>query len=143
MYKNILVPMALDHGIGKNTLGVARALLSEGGKITALHIYEAPQRSAGPYIDEGVVQAAFDSARAKLEARAKEVPGLEAKIVTGHVGRSIIEVAKEMQVDCIVIGSHKPGLIDFFLGSTAARVVRFAPCAVHVVRDLNSNPAAV
>ncbi len=38
-------------------------------------------------------------------------------------------------VDCIVIGSHKPGLSDYLLGSTAARVVRHAPCAVHVYRS--------
>ncbi|WP_296423064.1 universal stress protein [Yoonia sp.] len=137
MYKNILVPMALDHGIGQSALAVARALLSEGGAITALHVYEAPQGSVSAYLDEGVVQDAFDRAQSQLEARAKDEPALSAKIVKGHSGRSIIDVAIAMQADCIVIGSHKPGLIDYLLGSTASRVVRHAPCAVHVLREPN------
>ena len=56
-------------------------------------------------------------------------------IIKGHSGRSIVDVAKDIHADCIVIGSHKPGLIDYLLGSTAARVVRHAPCAVHVLRN--------
>lgn len=135
MYKNILVPMALDHGLGDTALGVARALLTEDGKITALHVYEAPQGSVSAYLDEDVVQQAFDRAKSRIEARAKNAPDVSAMIVKGHSGRSIIDVAKTMGADCIVIGSHKPGLIDYLLGSTAARVVRHAPCAVHVLRE--------
>jgi nucleotide-binding universal stress UspA family protein len=56
-------------------------------------------------------------------------------VIKGHSGRSIIDVAVQKNADCIVIGSHKPGLIDYLLGSTAARVVRHAPCNVHVLRN--------
>ncbi len=135
MYKNILVPMALDHGISEQTLDIAGALLSQGGHITALHVYEAPQGSVGAYLDEGVVQAAFERAQTRLEARVAGKPGVMPKVIKGHSGRSIVALAAEMGADCIVVGSHKPGLIDYLLGSTAARVVRHAPCAVHVVRD--------
>ena len=135
MYKNILVPMALDHGVGQSTLNVARALLSDGGSITALHVYEAPQGSVSAYLDEATVQAAFDRSKSKLEERTKDEPDVTAKIVIGHSGRSIIDVAVEMKADCIVLGSHKPGLIDYLWRSTAARVVRHAPCAVHVIRE--------
>jgi nucleotide-binding universal stress UspA family protein len=55
-------------------------------------------------------------------------------MLKGHIGRTIADYAAEAAVDCIVIGSHRPGLTDYFLGSTAARVVRHAPCAVHVLR---------
>lgn len=134
MYKNIIVPMALDHGIADKTIEIARTLLADGGKITALHVYEAPQGSVGAYIDEGVVQSAFDRAKAKLEERVAAMPGVDAVIVKGHSGRTIIDTATDMKADCIVLGSHKPGLIDYLLGSTAARVVQHAPCAVHVAR---------
>jgi nucleotide-binding universal stress UspA family protein len=135
MYKNILVPMALDHGIGEAVLDVARTLLSEGGKITALHVLEAPQDSVKAYLDEAVLQEAFDHAKAKLDARVKGLPDVTAMVVKGHSGRGIIDVAVQQDVDCVVIGSHKPGLINYLLGSTAARVVRHAPCAVHVLRS--------
>lgn len=60
---------------------------------------------------------------------------MKAEIVKGHTYRTIIDYAGSNDVDYIVIGSHKPGLSDYLLGSTAARVVRHAPCAVHVIRS--------
>ena len=59
---------------------------------------------------------------------------ISTRIISGHAGRTIVDHAVENHVDCIVIASHRPGLEDYFLGSTAARVVRHAPCAVHVIR---------
>lgn len=134
MYKNILIPMALDHGIGPAALDVARRLLSAGGKITALHVYEAPQGSVSAYLDEEVVKSAFDAAKARLDTRMAAHPDVTPLIIKGHSGRTIVDEAMRLHIDCIVIGSHKPGLIDYLLGSTAARVVRHAPCAVHVMR---------
>lgn len=134
MYDKILVPMALDHGIGDTAMNIARTLLNKGGTIVALHVHEAPQGSVSAYLDENVVQEAFDRAKTKLEQRVKDLPNVSAIIIKGHSGRSIIDVAKDISADCVVIGSHKPGLVDYLLGSTAARVVRHAPCAVHVMR---------
>lgn len=135
MYHNIIVPMALDHGIGDTALEVARKLLSPGGMITALHVLEASQGSVSAYLDEGVVREAFARAEAKLKDRVKDQSDVQAMVIKGHSGRSIIDVAQQKTADCIVIGSHKPGLIDYLLGSTAARVVRHAPCNVHVLRN--------
>ena len=138
MYQNILVPMALDHGISPHTLAVAQALLADGGRITALHVYEAPQGSVNAYLDPGVVKDAFEAARKKLTDKTAGLPDVGTEIVMGHTYRSIIDYAASHQTDCIVIGSHKPGLSDYFLGSTAARVVRHAPCAVHVHRSAHA-----
>ena len=55
-------------------------------------------------------------------------------VVSGHAGRTILDFAGEQGIDCIVMNSHRPDLTDYFLGSTAARVVRHARCAVHVLR---------
>lgn len=135
MYEKILVPMALDHGISEQTMAVARALLAPNGRITALHVHEAPQGSVSAYLDEGVAQAAFDEARMKVEARVAGQPDVTPLTVKGHSGRTIVDEAARLGSDCIVLASHKPGLIDYLLGSTAARVVRHAGCAVHVVRS--------
>lgn len=134
MYDKILVPMALDHGIGTAAMNVARTLLNDGGTIVALHVHEAPQGSVSAYLDEKVVKDAFDRSKTKLDARVKDLPNVSAITIKGHSGRSVIDVAKDIRADCVVIGSHKPGLADYLLGSTAARVVRHAPCAVHVIR---------
>ncbi|MAZ22329.1 universal stress protein [Roseovarius sp.] len=134
MYKHILVPMALDHGISPETLDVAKKLLAEGGKITALHIYEMPSGTVGVYLDEEVVRASFEAARTKMHEKLAAHPEVEPVIKKGHPARSIVDYAAGSDIDCIVIGSHKPGLRDFLLGSTAARVMRFAACSVHVRR---------
>lgn len=126
--------MALDHGIGARTMEIARVLLQDGGEIVALHVYEAPQGSVSAYLDAETVRSAFEGAKARLDDRVAGQTGVTPVIVKGHGAQSIIEYATEHDIDCIVIGSHKPGLKDYFLGSTAARVVRHAPCAVHVMR---------
>lgn len=142
MYRKIIVPMALDHGIGPRALAVARRLLAEQGEIVALHVYEQPQGSVSAYLDEEVVRRGFESAREKLKERVAGAEGVTPVILKGHTSRTIVDYAAEAGAQCIVIGSHKPGLKDFLLGSTAARVVRHAPCAVHVVRETGQAGAA-
>ncbi|MDA7425512.1 universal stress protein [Thalassococcus lentus] len=134
MYNKILVPMALDHGVSPMTLGIAKALCAKGGEIVALHVHEAPQGSVMAYLDEEIINEGYARARKQLEEKLSDVDGVKAEIVKGHTYRTIIDYAAAEGVDCIVMGSHKPGLSDYLLGSTAARVVRHAPCAVHVHR---------
>lgn len=135
MYKKILVPLSLEHGIAPEALRVARALLAEGGAITALHVHEAASGSVRSYLDDAAVQKAYDDAKARLNDRIAGQANVKAAIQVGHAARTILDFAEEQGTDCIVIGSHKPGLTDYFLGSTSSRVVRHAPCAVHVLRD--------
>ena len=135
MYMKILVPMALDHDLSPQTLAVAKALLAEGGEIVALHVYEAPQGSVSAYLDDDAVKSGFEAARARLAKKVAGIKGVTPVIEKGHSARTIIDHADASGIDCIVIGSHRPGLRDYFLGSTAARVVRHAGCAVHVQRS--------
>lgn len=135
MYKNILVPMALDHDVSPQALALARVLLQEGGKITALHVYEMAQGSVQAYLGDDVVKEGFENAKVLLATKLADVSDVEGKIVAGHSARTIIDYVRDAQIDCVVIGSHKPGLSDYFLGSTASRVVRHVPCAVHVHRS--------
>ncbi len=134
MYDKILVPMALDHGISEQTLAVAKALAGDAGEVIAMHVYEAPQGSVAAYLSEDAMREGLERAQAELDLRTKTLDGVTAVLVKGHTYRSIIDYSAENSIDCIVIGSHKPGLNDYLLGSTAARVVRHAPCAVHVCR---------
>lgn len=53
----------------------------------------------------------------------------------GTVYEEVLEVAKEQDVDQIVIAAHRPKASDFLLGANAARIVRHATCSVIVIRD--------
>lgn len=135
MYKNILVPVAVDHGpqLG-DILAIARALLASGGKITVLTVAEAIPPYVAQYLPEDQEGRTRETIRSQLAADVAAAGDVEVRVVTGHAGMTIVDYAGTHGVDCIVMHSHRPGLKDYFLGSTAARVVRHAPCSVHVVR---------
>ena len=135
MYAKILVPMALDHDLSPQTLAIAKALSAEGAEVVALHVHPELQGSVNSFLDKDVIKAGHDAAEAKLKEKTASLENVTAVLVTGHPARAIIDYADSHGIDCIVIGSHKPGLRDYFLGSTAARVVQHAGCAVHVHRD--------
>lgn len=135
MYKNILVPMALEHNrdIGA-AMDIARRLLDEGGKITALHVIEAIPGYAAVHLPDNYLEKRQSEAMASLKAELGGVGDVAAEVVTGHAGRTIEDYAEQHDNDCIVVASHQPGIQDFFLGSTAAWVVRHSRCSVHVIR---------
>ena len=91
-------------------------------------------------LDHGIGPAAVKVAR-KLLNDGGEIIALHIHeevqgSVSAYLDKDVVkESYNRAKADCIVIGSHKPGLIDYLLGSTAARVVRHAPCAVHVLRN--------
>jgi nucleotide-binding universal stress UspA family protein len=47
----------------------------------------------------------------------------------------ILGVAAEAEADLVVVGSHRPAMKDYLLGTNAARVVRHARCSVLVARE--------
>ena len=55
-------------------------------------------------------------------------------VENGTVYKEIVEAAKDLNIDQIVMGAHRPSLADFLLGPNSARVARHAGCSVTVVR---------
>ena len=47
----------------------------------------------------------------------------------------ILGIAEEAEADLIVVGSHRPAMKDYLLGTNAARVVHHARCSVLVARE--------
>lgn len=135
MYNKILVAMALDHGISPGMLEIAQALCNPGAEIIAIHVFEAPPSSVAAYLGEDAVREGYERARRLMAEKTAHIEGITARIVRGHTYHTLIEYAADHAIDCIVIGSHQPDFSDYLLGSTAARVVRHAPCAVHVFRS--------
>ncbi|UWQ90438.1 universal stress protein [Rhodobacteraceae bacterium M382] len=135
MYNNILVPISFDADRdAKKALEVAQTLCGEGGKITALHVIEHLPEYSSDLLPENHLEVAKAVIGEKLKPIVDGTEGASIEIVEGHSGRTILDFGISHDIDCIVIASHRPGLQDYLLGSTAARVVRHASCAVHVVR---------
>ena len=80
-----------------------------------------------------------DSAERELPklAECDEFSGLEVEelVVHGEAAAEIVRVAKDRNIDLIVIASHgRTGLGRILFGSTAEAVVRHAHCPVFVVK---------
>jgi nucleotide-binding universal stress UspA family protein len=140
MFKNIL--LAYDGSEGANRAleaAIELAKLHEG-KIWALAVEENLPHviaTVGEYQD--IKEQANEKFRQLLqEAHAQaEKAGVELKTLlrAGHPAQTIIGVAQEGEFDVILVGhSGLSGVWATFLGTTAEKVSRHAPCSVLIVR---------
>ena len=136
MYMNIIVAVDLAHGdAGKALLDRAKALVDEGGIVRLLHVIE----DVPSYIAAELPRDLND----RRQAEAKVELGLltqgagtnvVSEVRMGAASSQILQCAEDTGADLIMIASHRPGLSDYFIGSTAARVVRHAQCSVLIRR---------
>ena len=136
MYAKIIVPIDLSHvETGKKAITIAQKLLDKGGQIYLVNVVEDIPTYVAAELPVGVLQGSKDQALGELKATAKTA-GINAKIEvrSGRAASSILDAAEEHEADLIIVASHRPGLSDYFLGSTASRVVRHAQCPVLVDR---------
>jgi len=76
-------------------------------------------------------QGALDEIAAKIPLPKERV---SAVVLNGGVYHELLRDAAEWRADLIVVGSHRPVMADYLLGSNAKTVVRHAQCSVLVVR---------
>lgn len=135
MYSHVLLPVAMDHNPHKGeAMSIAETLAGKDGKITVLNVVELMPGYVDAHIPASVKAENIESAKSAIRELAGAHDRAIPVVLYGHAANSILEFASKNAVDCVVIASHKPGLQDYLIGSTAARVVRHAQCAVHVVR---------
>ena len=53
----------------------------------------------------------------------------------GGIYHELLREACQWGADLIVVGSHRPVMSDYLLGSNAKTIVRHAQCSVLVVRE--------
>jgi len=135
MYSNVIVPVAFDDDHNPDAaLNIARALAAPGARVTLVHVMADVPGFAISYMPEGYAADLKRTLQGSLDQLANEFENGAGVIREGHAANEILDLAEEIGADCIVIASHRPGLGDYLIGSTAARVVRHAPCSVMVLR---------
>ncbi|MEM7473144.1 MAG: universal stress protein [Pseudomonadota bacterium] len=135
MYSNILIPIVYDPDqMPETALEVARELRDEGAHVTLLHVIEELPGYATSYVAAEYMEQSQKEVTARVTEVAAMIEGGRPVVIHGHSARNILSYAEDNDVDLIIVSSHKPGVQDYFLGGTAARVVRYAQCAVHVIR---------
>ena len=140
MYKTLLVPVDIAE-LETARPALERAVaLAEATNGTVRLIYV---RSLVPVAYIEFVPATFDidqqrHAEARLADVAAAVPlpaeRVSATVRLGSVYSEILQEAESTGADLIVVGSHRPTMATYLLGSNAATIVRHATCSVLVVR---------
>jgi universal stress protein F len=136
MYKSILVAVDLAHeGKGQALLDMAQKLVEPGGRLVLVHVIASIPASVEAELPAGLHESALAAALEDLKSLAATARAETRVLVkSGHTPSELLAAASEHGCDLIMVASHRPGLQDYFLGSTAARVVRHAPCSVLVMR---------
>ena len=139
--KTILVPTDFSEPANK-ALGMAIELAQRlDARLVLLHSWELPiggYETAFVFTPEVILEIENDAQKRLDEARARAAA---AKVpVTTHIRRGearamILEQAKELPADLIVMGTHgRKGVPRWLLGSIAEHVVRLSACPVLTVR---------
>jgi nucleotide-binding universal stress UspA family protein len=143
--RSILLPTDFSE-CGNYALSYATSLARRfGASIICLHVIETMVPTVGysgmaePLPIADITEQLEDSAERELPrlAECDECAGLEVEelIVHGEASSEIVRVAREREVDLVVISSHgRTGLGRMLFGSTAEAVVRHASCPVLVVK---------
>lgn len=112
-----------------------------GARLTLVHVIEQVVVSPGydllpvlPEVPDEVLQTSSQEALRRLAERL-EVQDAGQRVVIGvSTKEGILETARELDADLIVIGSHGRHGLALLLGSTANAVLHGAPCDVLAVR---------
>ncbi len=136
MFRKIIVPVdiaALDRG--EKILAMAASLVDQGGDVILLNVVEDMPSYIAMNLPVEMIETALKEARTQLTAL-KEKSGVQTRVEvrTGQPAREILAAAQEHSADLVIIASHRPDFSNYFIGSTADRVVRHATCAVLVDR---------
>jgi len=140
MYKHILVPVDLgDPELAKPAIATACALAkASGGSVRLVNVMPMTPVMLAEYVPPDFDVQQRKSAQDGLAQVACNC-GVEAGRIShtvrqGGIYHEVLEEAKAINADLIVMSSHRPAMRTYFLGSNAGHVVRYAPCSVLVVR---------
>jgi nucleotide-binding universal stress UspA family protein len=140
MYQCILVPVDIaDPVLAKPAINTAVLMAQGSGTVRLLNVLPMTPVMLAEYVPPD-----FDVQQRKASEEALGIiaseTGLSADRVSfvvrqGGIYHEILEEAKTIHSDLIVMSSHRPAMRTYFLGSNAGHVVRYAKCSVLVVRN--------
>lgn len=144
--KKILVGIDLSK-VGQDVVNYGYSLAQRFGvEVTFLHVLPQHQlwRGYEPWFPPDFDAEVRNIAEKKIAEFLKNAethlgkenpPNYKVVILDGEPGETIINYAKENNFDLIVVGYRGYSKLErLIIGSTAAKIVRYAPCSVLVYR---------
>ena len=135
--KSVLVPIDFSHG-SYEAIAPAKEYVESETALTIIHVLTSlhpadPAAMWNTLDDEQRKQKVRAFLAEKLKEMGYEEVQIEVKL--GDPSTEIVDFAKNIAADLIVLPSHgKKGISRFLLGSVAERVVRLSPCPVLVIK---------
>jgi len=140
MYRKILLAYDGSEGADRALEAGIELATVHGAELWALAVQEKLPRFSGT-IDEVQEEKEFANHQygSLLEKARAQAEGAGIKLKTlmrpGHPAQTIVQVAKEGKFDLVLVGhTGLSGVWAAFLGTTAEKVSRHAPCSVLIVR---------
>ncbi len=141
MFKTILVPVDLaEVDIAKPAIDKAIALADwSGASLRLINVQPLLPATYMDYVPSDFDEQQKEWAEKAMKELAGKVPLPAGRVSTvvrvGGVYPEILAESEDWGADLIVIGSHRPAMSTYLLGSNAKTVVRHAKCSVLVVRE--------
>jgi len=141
--KSILFPTDFSEGSAQALKYAVDMANRYGAKLYVIHVIYDIAKASGWYVPHVSVDQMYkdieSSAKKELDRfGVEELSGLkniERSVITGVPHDEIVAFANKHKIDLIVIATHgRKGIDRLLFGSTAAQVVRYAPCPVLTVR---------
>ncbi len=141
--KSILFPTDFSEGSAEALKYAVEFANRYGAKLYVLHVIYDVAKASGFYVPHISMDAIYkeiqEGAKKELDNfGVNELSGLknvERIVQTGVPYQEIMNCAVKNKIDIIIIGTHgRTGIDRILFGSTAAQVVRNAPCPVLTVR---------
>ena len=113
--------------------------LAQGGRIVLVHAYDAPPPTLTDRWRELLEHDHVERAQSVLDAILlegnDELAGAqwEGRLAPGKPAEAILAVAKEIDADAIVVGSHGYGALNALLGSVSHDLLRIADRPVTII----------
>jgi len=139
MFKTILVPVDLaETELAKMAINTACSMARQsGGTVRLLNVMPMTPVMLAEYVPPDFEAQQKTASEEALAIIAGEC-GLDGKVTSivrqGGIYHEVLEEAKNIHADLIVMSSHRPAMKTYFLGSNAGHVVRYAKCSVLVLR---------
>jgi universal stress protein F len=140
MFEKILVPVDLtENELTAHASSAAEALANKfDSDLRFVNVQSLVPIAVIDYVPENFdeeIRIGLEKEIVAIAAKCERPPErVSTVILFGPVYQSILEEAENWKADVIIVGSHRPAMSRFLIGSNAGAIVRHATCSVFVVR---------
>ena len=141
MYKKLLLPVDLgEREMAHRAIDAALALAkADETQLRLLTVQQYVPLALTEYVPTDFDEQLRETTEKELSELAATVEFPKDRVSTvlrvGAVYPEVLAEAEEWGADLIVVGSHRPSMATYLLGSNAKTIVRHAKCSVLVVRS--------